>query len=72
MNCMFLGMMRLTSLDVSNFNTSNVTNVAYMFGGRYKDGHKLTPPDTSKFDTSKMTDLDYMFDDIPYEPVGSA
>ena len=61
MSGMFSNTNALTSLDVSNFNTSNVTDVCGMFGGRYKDGHKLTPPDTSKFITSKMTNEAWMF-----------
>ena len=33
MNGMFYGCSNLTSLDLSNFDTSNVTNMTYMFRG---------------------------------------
>ena len=46
-----------TSLDVSNFDTSNVTNMSYMFN----NCSKLTSLDVSNFDTSKVTDMNYMF-----------
>ncbi len=47
----------LTSLDLSNFNTSNVTDMSAMFS----DCHSLTSLDLSSFDTSKVTDMCYMF-----------
>ena len=45
-------------LDLSNFNTSNVTNMIYMFLGS-----KITSLDLSNFDTSNVTDMYYMFKD---------
>ena len=51
---MFKNCRSLTSLDVSNFNTSNVTN---MFDGC----SGLTSLDLSNFNTSNVTDMVYMF-----------
>ena len=47
---------KLTILDVSNFNTSNVTNMSGMF-----NGSKATKLDVSDFDTSSVTDMEGMF-----------
>ena len=55
---MFSSMFRLTSLDLSNFDTSKVTNMATMFYGM----RNLTTLDLSNFDTSKVTDMRAMFD----------
>ena len=44
-------------IDLSNFDTSKVTNMGYMFGGM----RSLTTLDLSNFDTSKVTDMGYMF-----------
>ena len=49
----------LTTLDVSNFNTSNVTDMYYMFC----NCSKLTTLDVSNWDTSKVTDMRLMFYD---------
>ena len=56
-NHMFCDCNKLTSLDTSNFNTGNVTNMMYMFSYCYK----LTTLDISNFDTSNVTRMDYMF-----------
>ncbi|MBQ1768978.1 MAG: BspA family leucine-rich repeat surface protein, partial [Oscillospiraceae bacterium] len=48
---------RLTSLDVSGFDTSRVTNMSGMF----LYCQSLTSLDVSGFDTSKVTDMGYMF-----------
>ena len=48
----------MTSLDLSKFNTSNVTNMAYMF----RDCSSLTALDLSGFDTSHVTNMLLMFD----------
>ena len=45
------------SLDLSNFNTSNVEDMHYMF---FNCPH-LTSINISSFDTSKVTSMDYMF-----------
>lgn len=47
----------LTSLDVSSFDTSAVTNMGYMFDGC----NALTSLDLSSFDTSAVTRMDSMF-----------
>ena len=54
---MFYGCSGLTSLDLSSFNTSKVTNMSYMFYGC----SGLWRLDLSGFDTSKVTDMSYMF-----------
>jgi len=56
---MFNNCTSLTTLDLSNFDTSKVTNMSYMF--YYCTS--LTTLDVSNFDTSKVTDMDAMFDD---------
>ncbi|MGN0499179.1 MAG: BspA family leucine-rich repeat surface protein [Acutalibacteraceae bacterium] len=48
---------KLTSLDLSNFDTSNVTNMSEMFSGC----SKLTSLDLSNFDTSNVVDMTNMF-----------
>ena len=47
----------LKTLDVSHFDTSQVTNMSKMFENCYY----LTSLDLSNFDTSKVTDMSYMF-----------
>ena len=54
---MFLQCSSLTSLDVSNFDTSNVTKMGSMFSGC----SSLTALDVSNFDTSKVTNMSWMF-----------
>ena len=55
---MFDGCYSLTSLDVSNLNTSNVTDMSGMFGSCTK----LTSLDLSSFNTSKVTNMYGMFE----------
>ena len=50
-----------TTLDVTNFDTSNVTTMSWIFG--YS---KATTLDVSNFDTSKVTDMRYMFASATY------
>jgi surface protein len=57
MKYMFLGCSSLTSLDLSNFNTSSVTDMYGMFYNCYN----LTSLDLSNFDTSKVTDMKSVF-----------
>ncbi len=45
----------LTQLDVSNFDTSNVTNMSSMFFGCAN----LSQLDVSNFDTSNVTNMDF-------------
>ena len=47
----------IETLDVSNWDTSNVTNLKQLFSGC----KKLTTLDVSNWDTSKVTDMSYMF-----------
>ena len=54
---MFSGCSKLTSLNVSNFDTSKVTNMGYMFSGC----SKLTSLNVSNFDTSEVTNMGSMF-----------
>ena len=57
---MFEDMRSLTTLDLSNFDTSKVTDMREMF----RDMHSLTTLDLSNFDTSNVTDMVYMFDNM--------
>ena len=54
----FSGCWNIKSIDLSEFDTSQVTNMAYMFS-KCVD---LTDLDVSKFDTSQVTKMSYMFD----------
>ena len=47
----------LTTLDLSSFDTSKVTNMSYMFG----NCSSLTTLDLSSFDTSMVPAVKYMF-----------
>ncbi|MBO4865842.1 MAG: BspA family leucine-rich repeat surface protein [Ruminococcus sp.] len=51
------GYYNCTSMDISNVDTSNVTNMDAMFNCCYN----LTSLDVSSFDTSNVTDMSYMF-----------
>ena len=51
--------MNLTSLDVSGFDTSSVTNMSHMF--YMCSNSNLTTLAVSGFDTSNVTDMSYMF-----------
>lgn len=53
----FLMCYKLTSLDVSNFDTSAVTDM----GGMFSSCSSLTSLDLSNFNTSKVTNMNYMF-----------
>ena len=55
----FGGLSELTSVDLSNFDTSKVQNMSRMFASCYK----LTTLDLSNFDTRKVTDMNGLFDD---------
>ena len=50
---------KLTSLDVSNFNTSNVIEMQYMF----EDCQSLTSLDVSNFDISNVTNMTQMINE---------
>ncbi|MCT4420600.1 BspA family leucine-rich repeat surface protein, partial [Leuconostoc falkenbergense] len=55
---MFSGTSSLTNLNLTNFKTTNVTDMRHMF---YKTG--LTSLDLSGWDVTKVTDFDNMFDE---------
>ena len=56
-----------TSIDLSNVDTSNVTNMSGMFSvGKYMCFRNLTSIDVSGFDTSSVTDMSYMFEGCGY------
>ena len=57
MSRMFFGCIELIKLDLSNFNTSKVTNMSQMFGMC----HNLKELDVSNFDTSNVTNMGGMF-----------
>lgn len=54
---MFSDMRSLTSLDLSNFDTSRVMDM----GGMFASSSNLTSLDLSNFDTSKVTNMSNMF-----------
>ena len=54
---MFSGCKSLTSLDLNNFNTQNLTNMAFMFEGCTS----LTSLDISNFKSNYLVDMEYMF-----------
>ena len=56
-NTMFINCKNLTSLDLSNFDTSQVNNMVYMFS----NCKNLTSLDLNNFDTSQVNDMSYMF-----------
>ena len=53
------GCKKLTSIDTTGWDTSNVTNM----NGMFSSCNSLTTLDVSKFNTSKVTDMSYMFSD---------
>lgn len=56
---MFQGCSKLEILDVSGFDTANVTDMSYMFQGC----SKLETLDVSRFDTANVTNMSCMFSD---------
>jgi surface protein len=59
MSYMFDNCYELSSLDLSKFNTENVTNMKYMFDNCWE----LSSLDLSNFNTAKVEDMSYMFSD---------
>lgn len=57
MNQLFFNCASLQTLDVSNFNTSNVTIMSSMF----RNCPSLQTLDISNFDMSNVTNMNYMF-----------
>lgn len=70
MKNLFSTCMCLTSIDLSNFNTSKVTDMSAMFSDIYGNDNLEEPDDSiivtikglDKFDTSKVTTMESMFD----------
>ena len=60
MSAMFCSMRNLTTLNLSNFNTSKVMNMYSMFYNM----SSLTTLNLSNFDTSNVTDMTEMFRDM--------
>ena len=60
MNSMFRNMSSLTSLNLSNLDTSKVTNM----GGMFLGVSNLATINLSNFDTSKVIDMGFMFYDM--------
>jgi len=56
---MFSGCKSLESIDLSSFNTNNVTNMSYMFSCC----KSLESIDLSSFNTNNVTDMSHMFSD---------
>ena len=56
-NNMFSFCNSLSTLDLSNFNTQNVTNMQYMF----YNCTSLSSLDLSNFNTQNVTNMEYMF-----------
>ena len=59
MEGLFYNCQKLTTLDLSNFDTSNVINMSYMC----YNGYSLTTVNLSNFNTSKVTNMRRMFED---------
>ena len=57
MSDMFCGCYSLKSIDLSSFNTNNVTNMVSMFF----NCKSLKSIDLSSFNTNNVTDMSYMF-----------
>ena len=58
MSCMFSGCTSLKELNLSNFNTKNVTDISLMFSGC----SSLKEINLSNFNTINVTDMCHMFD----------
>ena len=56
-NYMFYGCKSISSIDLSNFNTQNITNMEYMFF----DCNSLSSIKLSNFNTQNVTNMGYMF-----------
>ena len=54
---MFYECSSLKNIDLSNFNTQNITNMSYMFG----ECNSLKNIDLSNFNTQNVTNMCYMF-----------
>ncbi|MDF7639792.1 BspA family leucine-rich repeat surface protein [Lactobacillus sp. ESL0791] len=62
MSYMFSGVNKMTTLDLSGWNTSSVLNMSHMFEeGYYNNSSKLSSIIFTGWDTSHVTDMSYMF-----------
>jgi len=61
MNSMFSATSSLEDVDLSSFDTSNVTDMRFMFYNSFGVDTALEKLDLSSFDTSNVTDMAYMF-----------
>jgi surface protein len=61
MQNMFYNCIKLTSLDLSNFNTSKVTNMAHMLGSNNNAPYKTEFLDLSNFKINSDTDISHLF-----------
>ena len=57
MGYMFAGVSNITTLNLTSFDTSKVTNMGYMFSAMFS----LTTLNLSNFDTSQVTNMGSMF-----------
>jgi len=57
MGSMFARCSSLTNINLSNFNTNNVTNMGYMF----YECSSLTNINLSNFNTNNVTEIGYIF-----------
>ena len=57
MRSMFFGCSSLKELNLSNFNTNNVTDMGFMFSGC----SSLKELNLSNFNTNNVTNMEYMF-----------
>src|SRR5574344_1018240 len=62
MNYMFAGLVNITNLDLSNFNTANVKDMSYMF----YECTKLQTVNLSNFNTANVVSMSCMFYDCTY------
>ena len=58
MTGMFFECSSLKEINLSNFNTNNVTNMSYMFS----ECSSLKDLNLSNFNTTNVTNMNYMFD----------
>lgn len=61
MKGLFFGARKLKELDLSEFDTSMVTDMSYMFTDCGDEYNKMESLDLSRLDTSKVTDMNHMF-----------
>lgn len=60
---MFQSNSKLSSLDIGGWNTSNVTNMSWMFAQLYN----VTTLDLNDWETGNVTDISYMFNESGVE-----